>query len=104
MLSLLVPIFKGKESPLNPKSKRGIKLVKYAFKLCEKVLDECLHEVIDFDKMQNELMPGRWTVDALFVLRTLSEKFRAKNKKLFFVFVDRKRLLIGCQVKSFILL
>ena len=33
-------------------------------------------------------MPGRGAVDVVFVLRRLSEKFRAKNKKLFFVFVD----------------
>ena len=30
----------------------------------------------------------RRTVDAVFVLRRLSEKFRAKNKNLFFIFVD----------------
>ena len=33
-------------------------------------------------------MPGRGTFDAVFFLRRLTEKFRAKNKKLFFVFVD----------------
>ena len=33
-------------------------------------------------------MPGRGTVDAVFVLRRLSEKFRANKKKLFFIFVD----------------
>ena len=32
-------------------------------------------------------MPGRGPIDAMFVLRRLSEKSRAKNK-LFFVFVD----------------
>ena len=32
-------------------------------------------------------MPGRGNVDAVFVLRRLSEKFRAQNKKLFFIFV-----------------
>ena len=36
-------------------------------------------------------MPGRGTVDTVFVLRRLSEKFRAKNKKLFFVFVDLEK-------------
>ena len=35
-------------------------------------------------------MPGRGTVDALFVLIRLTEKFIAKNK-LFFVFVDLKK-------------
>ena len=36
-------------------------------------------------------MPGRGTVDAVFVLRRFSEKFRAKNKQLFFMFVDLKK-------------
>ena len=36
-------------------------------------------------------MPGRGTVDVVFVLRRLTEKFRAKNKRLFFVFVDLKK-------------
>ena len=35
-------------------------------------------------------MPGRGTVDAVFVLRKLCEKFRTKNK-LFFVFVDPEK-------------
>ena len=48
-------------------------------------------EVVDTDKMQYEFIPGRGTVDAVFVLRRLSEKFRAKNK-LFFVFVDLEKV------------
>ena len=88
MLSSLVPIFKGKGEPLNPNTYREIKLLEHAFKLYEKVLDGHLREVVDIDKMQYGFMPGRGTVDAVFVLRRLSEKFRAKNKKLFFVFVD----------------
>ena len=36
--------------------------------------------------------PGRGTVDAVFVLRRLSEKFRAENKKLFFIFVDLEKV------------
>ena len=35
-------------------------------------------------------MPGRGTVDAVFVLRRLTEKFSAKNK-LFFVFLDLEK-------------
>ena len=36
-------------------------------------------------------MPWRRTVDVAFALRKLTEKFRAKNKKLFFVFVDLEK-------------
>ena len=50
-------------------------------------MDGCLRDVVDIDKMQYGFMPGEGLL-MLFVLRRLSEKFRAKNKKLFFIFVD----------------
>ena len=37
------------------------------------------------------LLPRRGTVDAVFVLRIPSEKIRAKNKKLFFIFVNLEK-------------
>ena len=94
MLSSLVPIFKGNGDPLNPNSYRGIKLLEHAFKLYEKILDGRLHEVVAFDKIQYGFMPGRGTVDAVFVLRRLTEKFRAKNKKLLLYLLIWKRLFI----------
>ena len=69
---------------INPKTYKGIKLLEHAFKLYEKILDERLREVVDIDMMHRRFMPGRGTVDAVCVLRRLIEKFRAKNKKLFF--------------------
>ena len=39
--------------------------------------------MVDVDKMQYGFMPSRRTVDAVFVLRKLTEKFRAKNKFFF---------------------
>ena len=56
MLSVLVPMFKGKGDPLNQNSYIGIKLLEHAFKLYEKVLDGSLHEVVDIDKMQYGLI------------------------------------------------
>ena len=41
--------------------------------------------MLDVDKMQYGFMPSRRTVDAVFVLKRLTEKFRAKNKKFFFI-------------------
>ena len=87
MLGSLVPICKGKGDPLNSNSNRGIKLLEQAFKLYEKILDGRLREVVGIDKMQYGFMPGRGTVDAVFVLRRLTEKFKIKNK-LFVIFVD----------------
>ena len=51
-----------------------------------------MHEVVDIDKMQYGFISGRGTVDAVFVLRRLNKKtFRAKNKKLFFIFIDLEK-------------
>ena len=91
MLILLVLIFKGKGDPLNPNSYRGMKLLEHAFKLYEKVSDGRLREVVDNDKTQYGLMPWRGTVDAIFVLRRLIEKFRSKSRKLFFIFVNSEK-------------
>ena len=88
MLRSLVPISKGKGDPLNTNTCRGIKSMEHPFKLYVK--DGRLHEVVDIDKMQYRFVPGRGTVDAVFVLRTLNEKFRAKNK-LFFIFADLEK-------------
>ena len=49
-------------------------------------MDGRLHEVVDIDKTQYGFMPGTETTDTMFVLRSLTEKFRAQNKKLFFIF------------------
>ena len=57
----------------------------------EKIFNGRLHNVVNIDKIQYGYMPGRENVDAVFVLRRLTEKFRAKNKKLFFIFVDLEK-------------
>ena len=104
MFSSLVPIFKGKGDPFCPNSCKGIKLLEHAFKLYEKVLDGRLQEVADIDKMQYGFMPKRGTVDAVFILRRLSENSEPKIRSRFLHLLTWKRLLIRCQGKLFILL
>ena len=53
---------------------------------------ECrLRQEIDIDDSQFGFMPGKGTVDAIFVTRQLCEKFRAKGKKLHWIFVDLEK-------------
>ena len=47
--------------------------------------------MVDTYKMQFGFLSGRGTVDAVFVLRRPSEKFKDKNKILFFIFVDLEK-------------
>jgi len=50
--------------------------------------------------MQFGFMKGRGTANAIFIVRQMQEKFRAKGKKIYFGFVDlEKKLLIGFQEK-----
>ena len=55
-------------------------MLEHSSKLYEKILDEHFREVVDIDKMLYGFIPGRGTVDAVFILRRLTEKFRAKKK------------------------
>ena len=41
--------------------------------------------------MQFGFMPGRSTIDAIFILRQLQEKFLGKKKNLYFAFVDLEK-------------
>ena len=65
--------------------------MEHAFKLYKRILDGRLREVVNSDKMQYGLMPGRGTVDAVVVLRRLPEKFRSENKLFFVLFVDLEK-------------
>ena len=43
---------------------------------------------MNIDDMQFGFVPGKGTVDAIFMVRQLQEKFLKKRKDLFFTFVD----------------
>ena len=49
--------------------------------------------------MQFGFMKGKGTSDAIFIVRQMQEKFRAKGKKLYFGFVDLEKALIGFREK-----
>ena len=43
------------------------------------------------DESQFGYMPGRGTVDTIFIIRQLQEKYIGKNRKLYFGFVDLEK-------------
>jgi len=49
--------------------------------------------------MQFGFMKGKGTIDAIFVVRWVQEKFGVKNKKLYFGFVDLEKHLVGYREK-----
>ena len=69
-----------------------MKLSEHVFKLYEKILDGCLCEMVDIDKMNYEFMPGEGLVMLRLFCGDVEPKFRAQNEKLFFVFADLEKV------------
>jgi len=67
---------------------RGIKLLEHAINMMEKIFKHRIWQQIDIEDMQFGFMKDKGTADAIFIVRQMQEKFRAKGKKLYFGFVD----------------
>ena len=89
--SFIINIYKGKGDALERGNYRGLKLLDHVMKGIERVIEKIISERISIDDMQFGFMPGRGTTDAIFILRQLQEKHLAKNRKLYFAFVDLEK-------------
>ena len=85
---MILPIYKGKGDPLDCGSYRGIKLLEHAMKVAERIFKHRIRQQIDTDNMQFGFMEGKGNTDAIFIVRQMQEKFKAKGKKFYFGFVD----------------
>ena len=90
-VSSLIPIYKGKGSVLECGSYRGIKLLEHGMKVVERVFERRLRNIIEIDKMQFGFMPGKGTVDAIFIVRRMQECYADKMEQLFMCFVDLEK-------------
>jgi len=70
---------------------RGIKLLEHAMKVVERIFDHRIWQQIYADDMQFGVMKVIRITDAIFIVRQMQEKFRAKGKKLYFGFVDLEK-------------
>ena len=89
--SILVPVYKGKGDPLVCGSYRAIKLLEQPMKVLERVLEKRIRCQVSIDNMQFGFMPGKGTIDAIFIMRQVQEKHQAKKKKLYYAFVDLEK-------------
>ena len=86
--SVVVPIFKGKGDVMSCGSYSGVKLLEHAMKIVERVLERQIRTLINLNKMQFGFMPGKATVDAIFIVRRMQEEYQKKGEKLYMCFVD----------------
>ena len=89
--SVIVPIFKGKGDLMSCGSYREVKLLEHAVKLVERVLERRIRTLLNFNEMQFGFMPGKETVNAIFIVRRMLEQYQKKNKKLYICFVDMEK-------------
>ena len=89
--SVIVPIFKGKGDMMSSGSYRGVKLLEHAIKIVERVPKRRIRTLINLNEMQFKFMPGKRTVDAIFVVRKMQEEYQKKDKKLYICFVDMEK-------------
>ncbi|KAK3511018.1 hypothetical protein QTP70_029036 [Hemibagrus guttatus] len=89
--SVLVPIFKNKGDMQSCSNYRGIKLMSHTMKLWERVVEARLRKVVEICEQQYGFMPRKSTIDAIFALRILMEKYRDGQRELHCVFVDLEK-------------
>jgi hypothetical protein len=89
--STLVPIYKNKGDIQSCNNYRGIKLMSHTMKLWERVIEHRLRMVTTVSEKQFGFMPGRSTMEAIYLLRRMVEKYRAKKNDLHMVFIDLEK-------------
>ena len=85
------PLYKG-DDPTLPVNYRGITIMPCLAKLFNSVLNNRLQKYLDENKIINPcqigFQPKSRTVDHMFILRTLIEKYTNNKSKLYVCFVD----------------
>ena len=78
-LSIVVPIFKGKDDIRNCSCNRAVNLLEHGMKVVERVLGKRLSKIVSLDEAQFGFMPERGTIDAIFILRRMQDEYHAEG-------------------------
>ena len=80
--SILVPIFKNNRYVQSCTNYREIKLMSHTMKLWERVIEHHLRRATSVTQNQFGFIPGRSTMEAIFLLQQLMERYREQKKDL----------------------
>jgi hypothetical protein len=89
--STLVSIFKNKGDIQSCTNYRGIKLMTHTMKLWERVIEHRLRGMTHITMNQFGFMPGRSTMEAIFLIRQFMERYKEQKKDLHMVFIDLEK-------------
>jgi len=73
-----------KVDPMECGSYRGIKLLEHAMKVVESIFENRIRQQIDIDDTHFRFR-CKGITDAIFIVRQMQEKLKAKGKKLFWL-------------------
>ena len=90
--AIIVPIYKSKDKQ-ECGNYRGISLLSIPSKVYTKILQQRIRKYVEesVSEEQAGFRKGRGTIDQLFVIRQLAEKYWEKNQTLFNNFIDFKQ-------------
>ena len=78
-ISILGPILKNKDDVQSCTNYREIKLMSHTMKFWERVIEHRLRRVTSVIQNQFGFMPGRSTMEAIFLIRQLMERYREQK-------------------------
>ena len=86
--SMIVPIYKEKGDIRGCRNYQGIKLMSHTMKIWERIIEQRVQAEMEIREQQFGFMPGKGTMDEIFLVRQLMEKYGEKQRRLHFAFVD----------------
>ncbi|GJV70807.1 DNA polymerase [Tanacetum coccineum] len=90
-LSDVIPILKNKGDAQVCNNCRGIKLLNHTMKLWERVIERRLRRETSVSENQFGFMPGRSSIEAIHLIRSLIEKSRERQRDLHLAFIDLEK-------------
>ena len=90
-LSEVTPLFKRKGSILEYINYRGIKLISHTLNLLDRIIDQILRTIVELGNIQFGVRRCRSTMDPVFTITILQEKYKEKQKHLHMIFVDLEK-------------